>query len=45
MQELLTEGRRVGVVGLCLVAWLVMRRVRFTTMERVFGLAGLAPCR
>jgi Mn2+/Fe2+ NRAMP family transporter len=30
----------VPAVGL--VAWLVMWRVRFTTMERVFGLAGLA---
>ncbi|GII06086.1 Nramp family divalent metal transporter [Planobispora takensis] len=30
------------VPGVALVAWLVMWRVKFTTMERVFGLAGLA---
>ncbi|MFF0308956.1 NRAMP family divalent metal transporter [Streptosporangium sp. NPDC004379] len=30
------------VPGVALVAWLVMWRVRFETMERVFGLAGLA---
>ncbi|MGW5687197.1 NRAMP family divalent metal transporter [Nonomuraea sp. NPDC003754] len=30
------------VPGVGLVAWLVMWRVRFSTMERVFGLAGLA---
>ncbi|MER6506843.1 divalent metal cation transporter [Nonomuraea sp. NPDC001636] len=30
------------VPGVALVAWLVMWRVKFETMERVFGLAGLA---
>ncbi|NUS03980.1 MAG: hypothetical protein HOV97_15650 [Nonomuraea sp.] len=30
------------VPGVAFVAWLVMWRVRFETMERVFGLAGLA---
>jgi Mn2+/Fe2+ NRAMP family transporter len=29
------------VPGVALVAWLVMWRVRFETMERIFGLAGL----
>ncbi|GAA4059643.1 NRAMP family divalent metal transporter [Nonomuraea soli] len=32
----------VWVPGVALVAWLVIWRVRFSTMERVFGLAGLA---
>ncbi|MEU8151235.1 divalent metal cation transporter [Nonomuraea sp. NPDC048901] len=30
------------VPGVALVAWLVMWRVKFETMERIFGLAGLA---
>ncbi|MFI6316633.1 NRAMP family divalent metal transporter [Nonomuraea sp. NPDC050556] len=32
----------IWVPGVAFVAWLVMWRVKFETMERVFGLAGLA---